>query len=208
MHKVVEPKIFYFGTPVVLISTLNEDNSVNLAPISSAWSLHQSFMLGISNRSQTVQNLLRERECVLNLPSVDLVNAVDRLALLTGRNPVPEYKVRQGYKYEPNKFGAAQLTQTPSDIVKPSCVKECPVQLEAIVKHVHDFGEDPSTLAAIEVKIVKSHVNEQILMDGEENYIDPDKWNPLIMNFCEFYGIGKKVHPSRLAPVFAPPVRQ
>ncbi|WP_166242826.1 flavin reductase family protein [Paenibacillus turpanensis] len=208
MHKIVEPKIFYFGTPVVLISTLNEDNSVNLAPISSAWSLHQSFMLGISNRSQTVQNLLRERECVLNLPSVDLVHAVDRLALLTGRNPVPDYKVQQGYKYEPDKFGTAQLTQTPADIVKPSCVKECPVQLEAIVKRVHDFGEDPSTLAAIEVKIVKSHISEQILMDGEVNYIDPDKWNPLIMNFCEFYGIGEKVHPSRLAPVFAPPVRQ
>ncbi|XOJ01737.1 flavin reductase family protein [Paenibacillus polymyxa] len=172
MHKIVEPKIFYFGTPVVLISTLNEDHSVNLAPISSVWSLNQSFMLGISNRSQTVQNILRER------------------------------------RYEPDKFGAAQLTQTPSDIVKPSCVKECPVQLEAIVKHVHDFGEDPSTLAALEVNIVKSHINEQILMDGEENYIDPDKWNPLIMNFCEFYGIGEKVHPSRLAPVFAPPVRQ
>jgi flavin reductase (DIM6/NTAB) family NADH-FMN oxidoreductase RutF len=62
MHKIVEPKIFYFGTPVVLISTLNEDHSVNLAPISSAWSLNQSFMLGISNRSQTVQNILRERE--------------------------------------------------------------------------------------------------------------------------------------------------
>ncbi|GIO85548.1 hypothetical protein J25TS5_24800 [Paenibacillus faecis] len=117
MHKIVEPKIFYFGTPVVLISTLNEDNTVNLAPISSAWSLHQSFMLGISNRSQTVQNLLRERECVLNLPSVDLVHAVDRLALLTGRNPVPDYKVRQGYRYEPDKFSTAKLTQTPSDIV-------------------------------------------------------------------------------------------
>lgn len=180
MHKIVEPKIFYFGTPVVLISTLNEDHSVNLAPISSAWSLNQSFMLGISNRSQP---------CKIFCVNVN-------------------YKVRQGYRYEPDKFGAAHLTQTPSDIVKPSCVKECPVQLEAIVKHVHDFGEDPSTLAAIEVNIVKSHINEQILMDGEENYIDPDKWNPLIMNFCEFYGIGEKVHPSRLAPVFAPPVRQ
>ena len=27
MHKVIEPKILYFGTPVVLISTLNEDGS-------------------------------------------------------------------------------------------------------------------------------------------------------------------------------------
>lgn len=89
MQKAIEPKILYFGTPVVLISTLNEDRSANLAPISSAWWLDQSCMLGMSSRSQTVQNLLRERQCVLNLPSAHLVGAVDRLALLTGRNPVP-----------------------------------------------------------------------------------------------------------------------
>jgi flavin reductase (DIM6/NTAB) family NADH-FMN oxidoreductase RutF len=34
---VVEPSILYFGTPVVLISTLNQDRSVNVAPMSSAW---------------------------------------------------------------------------------------------------------------------------------------------------------------------------
>lgn len=84
MHKVVEPKILYFGTPVVLISTVNEDQSANLAPMSSAWWLNQSCMLGMSSSSQTVANLLRERECVLNLPSSELVRAVDRLALLIG----------------------------------------------------------------------------------------------------------------------------
>ncbi len=36
MHLTVEPKIFYFGTPVVLISTVNEDGTANLAPMSSA----------------------------------------------------------------------------------------------------------------------------------------------------------------------------
>jgi flavin reductase (DIM6/NTAB) family NADH-FMN oxidoreductase RutF len=33
----IEPKILYFGTPVALISSLNEDQSTNLAPISSFW---------------------------------------------------------------------------------------------------------------------------------------------------------------------------
>ena len=207
MHKVVEPKIFYFGTPVVLISTLNEDGSANLAPMSSAWWLGQSCMLGMSRRSQTVQNLLRERECVLNLPSADLVGAVDRLALLTGRNPVPRFKEEQGYRYEADKFGVAMLTQEPSDVVRPPGVAECPVQLEAIVKNVHTF-EEPGFLASIEVNIVRSHIDEKILMFGEKNYIDPDKWNPLIMNFCEFYGLGEVLHSSRMAPVFAPPARQ
>jgi flavin reductase (DIM6/NTAB) family NADH-FMN oxidoreductase RutF len=147
MHKVIEPKILYFGTPVVLISTLNEDGSANLAPMSSAWWLNQSCMLGMSSRSQTVQNLMRERQCVLNLPSSDLVGAVDRLALFTGRNPVPEYKAVSGYQYEPDKFGIAGLTPEPSDLVKPPLAAECPVQLEAEVIQIHPFNE-PSPIAA------------------------------------------------------------
>ena len=33
--RTIEPKILYFGTPVALISLLNEDGGTNLAPISS-----------------------------------------------------------------------------------------------------------------------------------------------------------------------------
>ncbi len=37
MHIKSEPAILYFGTPVVLVSTVSEDGSYNLAPMSSAW---------------------------------------------------------------------------------------------------------------------------------------------------------------------------
>ncbi|MGP9689861.1 hypothetical protein ACT3TH_11950 [Psychrobacter sp. AOP22-C1-C5] len=37
MHKTIAPKVLYFGTPVALIGTLNEDGTANLAPISSIW---------------------------------------------------------------------------------------------------------------------------------------------------------------------------
>jgi flavin reductase (DIM6/NTAB) family NADH-FMN oxidoreductase RutF len=205
MHTVIEPKVLYFGTPVVLISTLNEDRSANLAPMSSAWWLGQACMLGMANRSQTVQNLLRERECVLNLPSADLVSAVDKLALLTGRNPVPQYKVEMGYRYEPDKFGVAGLTATPAELVKAPCVTECPVQLEAFVDKVHVLGKEEDHLAAIEVRIARVHIEESILVSGKKNYIDPEKWSPLIMNFCEFFNLGSKVYPSRLAQVYGPP---
>jgi flavin reductase (DIM6/NTAB) family NADH-FMN oxidoreductase RutF len=206
MHKVIEPNILYFGTPVVLISTLNEDGSANLAPMSSAWWLNQSCMLGMSRKSKTVQNLLREKECVLNLPSSDLVSSVDRLALLTGANPVPENKWQKGYRYEPDKFGSSGLTPEPSDMVKAPRVAECPVQLEATLTQVHNFCE-PSSLASIEVAITRVHIDEKLIMMGEKNYIDPEKWNPLIMNLCEFFGISGKLHPSRLAPLFGPASR-
>ncbi|MCF6411059.1 flavin reductase family protein [Pseudalkalibacillus salsuginis] len=201
MHNTINPKILYFGTPVVLISTLNEDSSPNLAPMSSAWWINQSGMLGMSKKSKTVENLERERECVLNLPCEGLVGAVDKLALLTGKNPVPVAKANMGYRYEKDKFGICDFTPTKSQIVKAPLVKECPIQMEAIVKEIHAF-DSPHPIAAIEVKILKVHIEESLLMEGTKDHVDPEKWRPLIMNFCEFFGLSQKLYPSRLAEPF------
>jgi flavin reductase (DIM6/NTAB) family NADH-FMN oxidoreductase RutF len=102
MHKTIEPTILYFGTPVALISTLNEDGSPNLAPMSSAWWLGWSCMLGLGAMGKTSENLIRTRECVINLPSQEQVTHVDRLAMTTGKDPVPEKKLIWGYRYEPD----------------------------------------------------------------------------------------------------------
>src|SRR2546423_12744688 len=48
--------------------------------------------------SRTTLNLRRTGECVLNLPSVRQAAAVNRLALTTGRNPVPPTKAQRGYR--------------------------------------------------------------------------------------------------------------
>ena len=76
MHTRVEPSILYFGTPVVLLSTLNEDGSVNVAPMFSAWWLGQNCMLGLGAKGQTAGNMRRERECVVNLPSERMAEQV------------------------------------------------------------------------------------------------------------------------------------
>ena len=204
MHKVLEPRILYFGTPVVLLSTMNEDETPNLAPISSAWWLDWSCVLGMSTRSKTVSNLRRTGECVINLPSVDLVSHVDRLALTTGANPVPPYKAAIGYEYKPDKFQVAGLTPVASQLVEPPRVAECPVQLEAEVVNIHAIGTAEEHLASIEVRVQRVHVDESLLVHPDHSYIDPKKWQPLIMNFCEFFGLGAQVHPSRLATAFNP----
>ncbi len=200
MHQVIEPKIMYFGTPVVLISTLNEDLSTNLAPMSSAWWLGKSCMLGLGTRSKTAENLKRLGECVLNLPSANMVDAVDKLALTTGSVAMPDYKQKMGFRYVKQKFEEAGLTPVASELVGPPRVAECPVQLEAVVEKMHDFGDDHA--AAIEVRIVRTYMDDSILDDKKRHYVDTDKWRPLIMSFCEFYGLGEKVQDSRLSKVF------
>src|SRR5208282_410554 len=114
-HISIEPSILYFGTPVVLISTMNEDGSANIAPMSSAFWLGWRGVLGLASSSKTTENMMRTGECVLNLPSVNEVGAVNRLARLTGSNPVPASKVAKGYAYEPRKFETAGLTRAPSE---------------------------------------------------------------------------------------------
>src|SRR4051812_39399219 len=114
MHRLILPAIQYWGTPVILVSTLNDDGSVNVAPMSSAFWLGWSCMLGFDASSQTVRNLVRERSAVLNLASVENVEAVNRLALTTGAANVPLHKRLLGYRHELDKLGAAGLTILPS----------------------------------------------------------------------------------------------
>lgn len=158
-------------------------------------------MLGLGQMGQTSENLIRTRECVINLPSVAQVSNVDRLAMTTGRDPVPEKKRGWGYRHEADKFGLAGLTPVASEAVAPPRVLECPVQLEGIVHDVRPFGKNVAA-NAFEVHIVKLHVDESLLVAGSDPqrpHIDPLKWRPLIMSFCRFFGVGDEVHPSRLA---------
>ncbi|WP_175709390.1 flavin reductase family protein [Burkholderia ambifaria] len=205
-HRVTEPNILYFGTPVVLVSTLNPDGTANLAPISSAFWLGWRGVIGIAASSQTTRNLMRTGECVLNLPSSAQAHAVDRIARTTGTHPVPESKRARGYVYEPDKFGTAGLAETPSQTVWPPRALECPIHLEAVVAATHGLAEETPDLrgkiTVFEVRIQRVHVHPDLLMDGHQDRIDPDKWSPLIMSFQKFYGLGpRQVHASRLAEI-------
>jgi flavin reductase (DIM6/NTAB) family NADH-FMN oxidoreductase RutF len=213
MHKTIEPSILYFGTPVVLISTRNEDGTTNVAPMSSAWWLGWSCMIGLAGHSKTSENLLRELECVLNLPSVDQAAAVNRLAKTTGSSPVPESKLVRGYRHVKDKLGTAGLTPLASELVRAQRVAECPVQIEAVLQARHPFGgfEAQRTygddlkmtrVTAFELKVVRVHVEEGLLLPGKTNHVNSDMWKPIIMSFAQFYGLADgRIAASKLAEI-------
>lgn len=206
MHVSSSPAILYFGTPVVLIGSVNGDGSHNLAPMSSIFWLGWRCVIGLAAGSQTTQNILRTGECVLNLPSVNEVAAVNRLALTTGSNPVPAAKAARGYRHVHDKFGAAGLTPDVSETVKSPRVRECPVQMEAVVEATHGLAEHDALLrghvVTFELRVQRVHLDEAILMSGERNRVDPDQWRPLIMSFQKFYGLqAGPLHDSALSRI-------
>ena len=91
------------------------------------------MLLGFEGVSKTPQNLIRTGECVLNLPSADQVDAVNRLAFLTGSNPVPAGKTLRGYRFEREKFEVSELTPVASETVAAARALDCPIHLEAKV---------------------------------------------------------------------------
>lgn len=196
MHTVPGIKVLYFGTPVVLITTRNEDGSANIAPMSSAFWLGQSAVLGLGNSSQTAINIAREGELVLNLPSSDMVGYVDRIAMTTGRPDMPEYKSQMGYRYVRDKFGLAGFTEQGSELVSVPRIEECPIQMECRLVAAHTIGA--GNITTFEVEVLRTHVEERLVIPGT-HYVDPMEWDPLIMKFCEFFGGGVPVHASRLA---------
>jgi flavin reductase (DIM6/NTAB) family NADH-FMN oxidoreductase RutF len=185
-HIAIEPSVLYFGTPVSLISTLNPDGTANLAPISSSWYLGYTVVLGIGEGGQTLPNLRRERSCVINLPSDDQHTAVERLAPLTGRNPVPDFK-RDRFQYEPRKFAAAGLTELPSELVNAPRAAECPVHLEATVEAVHQPREDGFVI--VETRVVRVHVAKDLVMPCSQ-HVNLARWRPLFYTFRHYFGTG------------------
>ncbi|KAI0120340.1 hypothetical protein F4776DRAFT_250226 [Hypoxylon sp. NC0597] len=205
-HTVISPAILYWGTPVVLVTSENEDGTSNIAPMSSAWWLGHSCMLGFGAENKTTENILRTKECVLNLPSDSMGDYVNKLADTTGLDPVSDSKASRNYTFVKDKWARAGLRPQPSSFVTPLRIAECPVQMECQVVQVNPLRKDlpdrTGLALAIEVRVLRIHILKNLRVEGHPNRVDPDKWRPLIMSFQEFYGLrGGKVVPSVLGRV-------
>lgn len=191
----IAPKILYFGNPIAIISSANQDGSTNLAPISSFWALGWTVILGLLRDTKTLANLEANPDCVVNIPSPDLWPNVEKLAPLTGLDPVPAEK-KAKFHHVRDKFAAAQLTPLRGETVAVSRVKECPAQLEAKARKIHVLEGDPRLReltggAAVEVEVLRVHLRKDYVMKG--NYVDPSRWQPLIYNFRHYYGLGEEL---------------
>ncbi|MCX2824999.1 flavin reductase family protein [Bacillus sp. DHT2] len=173
-----------------LLSTLNEDGTTNISPMSSSWALGKYMILGIGLGGKSVGNLERSRECVINFPSALQWKQVEKIAPYTGVEHVPVYKQEMGYTYQKDKFTMAGFTPLDSQSVKPQRIKECPLQIEANVKQIRIPEYDPF-FAIVETEVVHVHAHEEIIKG--ENHIDPQKWSPLFYNFRHYFSIGEEL---------------
>lgn len=148
--------------PIAVISTRNVDGSNNLAPFSFFTAVSAKPMIVVfcplirtatGEFKDTVKNILREREFVLNFCTM---KNYEKVNLASTELP-----------YGEDEFSFTGLTPLDSEVVKAKRMKESPVQFECLLRDVLCYGKEAGAGSLItgEVKLV--HVDESIMKDGK-----------------------------------------
>ncbi len=148
--------------PIAVVSTRNVDGSNNLAPFSFFTAVSASPMIiafcplirsSDSSFKDTVKNILREREFVVNFCTEDNFQKVN---LASTELP-----------YGQDEFAFAGLTPVDAQTVKARRLRESPVQFECVFRDMLCYGQTPGAGSLItgEVKLV--HVDEAVMRDGK-----------------------------------------
>lgn len=157
--------------PIAWILTQNENHTFNLAPFSyfAALSSDPALMVvSIGNKTNLVskdtkQNLVRERECVLHIPSAEQAEAVN-----TSSATLP---------YGESEIITAGLSLAHFTDTLPR-IAEAKVAMHCRLYDIHSLGE--SSLSACYLEILKFYVDDTLITEENGRFsIDGEKLNPL-----------------------------
>jgi flavin reductase (DIM6/NTAB) family NADH-FMN oxidoreductase RutF len=191
-HIDITPGMLYYGSTVVLLSSLNPDGSTNIAPMSSTWALGNTIVLGMGIGSRTAENLMQRGEAVLNLAGPELWEQVERLGDMTGGERSQQ---QHGHGSIPtrDKFIAVGLTPEPAAMVSCDRVAECKLQIEVKVKHCEPDADNGFVIA--QTQVLRVHADPAIVVQGT-SHVDPRVWKPLIYNFRHYHTLAAQVGES------------
>ncbi|MBL7715354.1 MAG: flavin reductase family protein [Bdellovibrionales bacterium] len=181
--------------PIAWVSTISPEGKGNLAPFSYFNAVSSDpatlvFSCAIKpdgNPKDTLINILKTKQFVVNVANVDLLAQVNQTSA--------------EYPYGVNELEKVGLTPVASTLVKPSRVKEAPVQIECELYDTLKVGEgQPGSSTLVVGKILAIHVDPKILdpKDPKGMSIDEIALNPLTRLGGQKYGtLGKVIESQR-----------
>lgn len=171
-----DPYTALFPCPVVLVSCLDSAGNPNI--ITLAWAgtvCSEPPMVSVSIRpSRYSYGLIKDsKEFVVNIPPSKILAEIDYCGVTSGK--------------EVNKFSETKLTQEKAEKVKAPLIRECPVNLECVLKDTIPLGAHDLFLG----EIVQVHVDEAVL--DAKGHIDFAKADPFVYNVGEYWNLNKKI---------------
>ena len=173
----VKPFRPVYPSPAALITSVSSDNKTNIITLAEVYNLSVSkpVIAGISiAKPRYSHKLISESlEYVLNLPTTQILEKVDRCGTISGRDV--------------DKFAEVGLTPIPASKVKPPLIAECPINLECKVIGIQEIGDHDMFIG----EVIVEHVDEEVL--DENGRIQVEKLNGLCYVLGEYWSLGQKL---------------
>ena len=142
-----------FPMPVLLISTFNEDGSVDV--MNAAWGTmldRDMVALNLTETHKTVQNIKARKGFVVHIADAKHVVEADYFGVVSGNK-------------EPDKFAKSGMTYTKSDLVDAPVINELPIAMEC---EFIEYQSDDTGLGVIG-RVLRTSVEEANMKDGKVN---------------------------------------
>lgn len=177
MRKDLGKKPAIFPMPVLMISTYNEDGTIDI--MNAAWGMMVDMgkvALNLTETHKTVENIKSRKAFTVALADSNHVVEADYVGIVSGNN-------------EKNKFEKSGLHAVKSNFVDAPIIEEFPITMEC--KFI-EYQDDENGCGVIG-EIVNVSVDEKIL-DEKEN-IDVAKINAIMYDPFNhgYYKVGEKV---------------
>ncbi|MGF6376635.1 flavin reductase (DIM6/NTAB) family NADH-FMN oxidoreductase RutF [Clostridiales Family XIII bacterium PM5-7] len=151
MRKKLELKEAIFPMPVLMISTYNEDGSVNV--MNAAWGTMQSsgkVALILSESHKTVKNMKARGAFTVSIADADHVVEADYFGVVSGNT-------------EHKKFEKSGLSATKSEVVDAPIINEFPLCMEC--KYVeYQSGENGCGVIG---EVIQTTADERVMSGGK-----------------------------------------
>ena len=147
----LERAAFLVPAPVTLLSCTGEDGRQNIMTLSWAGVACQTppiVSIAVRAERHTYGLILESGEFVLNIPPASLLRSVDVCGVASGRDV--------------DKFAQARLTPIPAAKVRAPLIRECPINMECVVRNSLVLGSHVLFLA----EVVALHADDTVVENG------------------------------------------
>ena len=167
--------------PIAFVSSIDKSGNKNLSPFSffNVFSINPPILVfspvrRVRNNTSkhTLDNVIQIKECVISLVTEDIAQQVSLSSC--------------DFDEKTNEFEKAGFTEIKSDLIRPSRIKESPVNFECKVNKVIHLGEEGGAGSLVLCEVLKMHIDETVLDDN--NVINPLKLNIVSRLGANWYG--------------------
>jgi flavin reductase (DIM6/NTAB) family NADH-FMN oxidoreductase RutF len=170
------PTTLLFPCPVALITCRDDegrDDIITLAWVGVACSDPPTIGIGIRTSRYSRELIEQSGEFVVNIPTEDQLARTDFCGMISGRDA--------------DKWDVTGFTRESARKVRAPMIRECPVNLECVVKESVELGSHRLYLG----EVVDTHIDEDVL--NAERRIDYAKVAPIVYNAREYWSLGRRI---------------